>query len=338
MTTLALWALVGTAAAHPLEGAWWGLGLGLDVQEDRLVVDYRVEIPAADVLRELHQARATGTADTFGARKLTALRDGLRITVDGAPASCADVTVPQAGDDPRFVPYQLRRVCPLSRAPHAILVEDHNGPDAAAAYLATARIAPGWSLAATSLVDVDGPVVDLDGAWRREPAARRTTLTLRPAGPFARWLRPRATGAARAVDLPLPTALAAPSPRALPVALAALLAAGAGLAAGGAPRADLAGIGVLAGVLVAGDLPPVAVAVAGVTAAAIAATRALPWAVGLTIGSAAAAFGDPRAALPIAAVGLAGLLLRRRVAGVWAERAGVAAVLALGLGVVWRVA
>lgn len=285
--------LVAVAAAHPLDATTWGIAIEVGLREDVAVIDYRAEIPAAEVMRDLFEARRAGRAEGFGAARIAGLREGLEIVLDGAPAAGTDVAVPQHADDPRFVPYRLRVEVPLGPGDHTLELRDHNGAGAVRA--AAAEVDGAWTVTEAAR---------FDGGWR----ADRTppTVSFRPAGPVERWLRPRPTPVADALALPLVDGWTAGQARAGAAMGVAALAA---LSIAATPRASWATAWVALG-LVAPWGPTWAVTAVGTIAGAVAAGRGDPgaWAV---LVAAAAGVAGPRAAVLVVAAAAVAAITRR---------------------------
>jgi hypothetical protein len=154
----------------------------LEIPEKRLVVEARED------------AKEGGDPDTFLARTLQEIADGMHATLDGTPLPLRrlPVEVPSTPGEPGFVEL---RVHAQGSLPHPGLLALRDGVrplDEGSYFLTRVDVDGGWVVSDTSLLRVrDGTLEDdRHAVWVREEAMRTPQLRLRPAGYFERRTGP----------------------------------------------------------------------------------------------------------------------------------------------------
>ena len=177
---LLLWS--GSVAAHPFSAALFGHRSSVLVAGDRVAIDYRLEVPIRQVLRELEE---TGTPpDTYAEARIAELVDGLRLEVDGEDLTWTRGPEPEdaASAGQRFFSFHLQLEAPLAEAEgrRRLKVTDQNFPDERAFHYVEVWVEDGVQVLASSLFDqVDGEVRNLrEARWRMEEESRVTELVL----------------------------------------------------------------------------------------------------------------------------------------------------------------
>lgn len=192
MTALALAAL---ALAHPAmtgpRGAAEpgnrtpGQRVELTVAPGDLVVDYFVEIA---VMRLYAEARADGGGEDYARQRAEELRTGLRARWDGAdlPLEPVAVDAPARTAEAGFVEFHVRGRASLPGTTGTLRVEMGNFPDEPSYMAASVMVAGNLVVTDSNLARAsDGRLREnKHGAWRRDEAARVTTLSVRPARPW----------------------------------------------------------------------------------------------------------------------------------------------------------
>lgn len=367
--SLVLWAGLGVVAAHPFSSERLGHRTEVHLSADRVVVDYRVEVPVRQVLRELEAAGET--PQVYAESRLGELAEGWWLKRDGERVALERQPDPEdaSGTTSRFASFHVVLSAPLPAVdgPQRLKLVNENFPGPQAFHYVEVQVAPDVSVLASSLFDLkDGEVRNLrEARWRMEDESRVTELLIvqDPPGVLDRALAPLLGGAEgpryahQAVERPPLAAWLAGEVRSGLAALALGLALGLGVLAGpGRGRRDvvqqglgLVTVGVALGLLGVRFAAPAVLAWSGVAAGAwvlaVAVLQLLrpgPPRVGVGSAVLVAALGLQLPALGLALVGLYAVgvgigtrtpPVRRGVVAVLLAVVGIALVVR-GLGVV----
>lgn len=288
----------GLAWGHPLEASLYGHGTKIRIDADTVRVDYEIEVPVRDLVREM---RSAPPGEPFGAAKLQELRHGLVLKVDGAVVPTTDVPVPQAGANSEFVAYDLAFTAELAPGARTIRLSNGNAPDLPSVSMTTIEVGPG--------VSVTGSDVE-DGVWRPDAPARESSVDVVIGGSILLDPGPPSRTLAEAAPPSLATAALGRTTTLWSIGIASLLALLAAIPTPGEGRWDRWGplILVPAGLL---PLPWVSwPVIAGIAAANALEPRLRPWASG-AIGAALAGSVGWRAVPVVLASFVLGRLLSR---------------------------
>ncbi len=191
---VALW--LGVAWAHPFSAERIGHRTVIELGTEQVVVDYRIEVPVRQVLRELE---ASGeTPDAYTAARLDELADGLLLKHDGALVALERVAdreeVPKGNS--RFFSFHLVLQAGFGPdpGPQRFKLINENFPADTAFHYVEVQVDPQVQVLASSLFDQkEGQIRNLrEARWRMEEASRVTELLVQldPHGPLDRLLGP----------------------------------------------------------------------------------------------------------------------------------------------------
>jgi hypothetical protein len=227
--------LASLAGAHPggHTGADGGVrgALGhrteLSVSPDTVTWKFTLEIPEKRLVVEARQdAVEGGDPETFLARTLQEVSDGMHVTLDGQPLPLErlPVALPSTPGEPGFVELRVHAQGKLP-GPGTLALRDGVRPLEEGNYFLTrVELDGSWVVSDTSLLRVEDGKIEDDrhGVWVREETMRTPQLRLRPSGYFER----------RSGLVPLPLRVSgapgvAPEPWALGLAVLGLVGIGA---------------------------------------------------------------------------------------------------------------
>lgn len=206
--------LVTIARAHPMGSDLVGHRLRVQIDAQEIAVELELEIPTAQVLRELRQlAERSGPLDAAAQKAWMEQRhrdldNGLLLRIDGRPGPAWTAAAPvQSGvGDERFVAFRRSLRAPLPEGVATINLIDLTEADRPGLFSMELLVAPEVRLEATSLVELREGRAPLDhsGQWRADEAARelRVAMSRRPAplalGTAALWRLSRPAWVGRA--------------------------------------------------------------------------------------------------------------------------------------------
>ncbi len=177
-----LW--LATVLAHPMGGVMPSHDLGLEVQEDGLLVRYAARIPTHDVLREIgEQDFGPEEAAAYNLRRLEELRQELVLEVDGTrrPWDSHEPTAESGRGNSRFVLYE--QVLSATFAGGRVHLRNGNTPDQLSYHRADVVVAPFWVVEDCTLwgqVEHGKVRKSRTGVWRLEEDSRELELLVRP--------------------------------------------------------------------------------------------------------------------------------------------------------------
>lgn len=180
------------ALAHPFGSNLPAHDLELVLDAGRVQVDYTVEIPTADALREVKALLGRGPRGPLQEAWLRRqreqeLQDGLSLLVDGAALSAEALPTlfPSGTGDSRFVRYAISLGADLPPSARTLVLRNGNLPDQPALFRAQLAVTDAVVLDAASLFDVEDAAVvaNREGQWRMEEESRELRLAFRPRSP-----------------------------------------------------------------------------------------------------------------------------------------------------------
>ncbi len=187
---------MGLVAAHPFSGNRLGHRTQIHLSRDRIQVDYQVEVPLKQVLRELESAGET--PEVYAASRLEELADGWKLKCQGELLSLSRLPGPPeaTSSSSRFFSFHIRLESPIAdqEEPQRLKLVNENFPDSVSFHHVEVQVDPGIEVLASSLFDLrEGQVRNLrEARWRMEEESRVTELLVQrdPPGILDRLLGP----------------------------------------------------------------------------------------------------------------------------------------------------
>jgi hypothetical protein len=212
-----LLAALAPAQAHPFGSNLPAHDIELVLDAGRVQVDYSVEIPTADALREVKALLGRGPRGPLQEAWLRRqreqeLHDGLSLVADGAALAteALPTLLPSGKGDSRFLRYAISLGADLPLAARTLVLRNGNLPDQPALFRAQLAVTDAVVLDAASIFDLEGEAVvaNREGQWRMEEENRELRLAFRPRDPRDAalhaalrrlgsedgWVSPRQTG------------------------------------------------------------------------------------------------------------------------------------------------
>ena len=187
-----LLAAVSPALAHPFGSNLPAHDTELVLDAGRVQVDYSVEIPTADALREVKALLGRGPRGPLQEAWLRRqreqeLHDGISLLADGVALAteALPTLLPSGKGDSRFIRYAISLGADLPPAARTLALRNGNLPDQPALFRAQLAVTDAVVLDAASIFDVEGGsvVANREGQWRMEEENRELRLAFRPRGP-----------------------------------------------------------------------------------------------------------------------------------------------------------